>query len=72
VFLDASLKTWDYIDEHLVDRRNGEWFVGITAEGEVAGRVKISFWKCPYHNGRACLELLQRYRAISAGESSTH
>ena len=68
-FLAASLQTWEYIDERLVDRENGEWFIGINAEGKVSGPVKISFWKCPYHNGRACLELLQRFRAISAGQS---
>ena len=72
VFLAASLKTWDYIDEHLVDRKNGEWFIGINAEGKVSSPEKISFWKCPYHNGRACLELLQRFRAIRAGQSSAH
>jgi cellobiose epimerase len=64
VYLDASLKTWDYIDQNLVDRQNGEWFIGVSADGTVPSPVKISFWKCPYHNGRACLELLHRLRAI--------
>ena len=64
-YLEASLKTWDYIDQHLVDRKNGEWFIGVSADGTVPSPAKISFWKCPYHNGRACLEMIHRLRAIS-------
>jgi len=63
-YLDASLKTWDYIEKNLIDRKNGDWFIGISKTGEVAGPTKISFWKCPYHNGRACLELIHRFHAI--------
>ena len=64
VYLDASLKTWDYIEKNLIDRKNGDWFIGISKTGEVAGPTKISFWKCPYHNGRACMELIHRFHSI--------
>ena len=64
-YLDASLKTWDYIDQHLIDKTDGEWFIGRSGDGTVPAPVKISFWKCPYHNGRACLELIHRLRAIA-------
>lgn len=64
VYLEASLKTWDYIEQHIVDPKNGEWFVGIAGDGRAVSPLKISFWKCPYHNGRACMELIHRFRAI--------
>jgi cellobiose epimerase len=64
-YLDASLKTWDYIEQHLIDKTHGEWFIGRSGDGTVPAPVKISFWKCPYHNGRACLELIHRLRAIA-------
>jgi mannobiose 2-epimerase len=64
-YLQASLKSWDFIDRHLIDRKNGEWFIGVSKEGRVTAPVKISFWKCPYHNGRACMEMIDRLRSVS-------
>lgn len=60
--LRRALRSWDFIDTHLVDRRRGEWLRGVTREGRplTRGANKVSFWKCPYHNSRACLELLDR------------
>jgi mannobiose 2-epimerase len=59
--LDAAFRTWDFIERKLVDRRNGEWFRGVTREGGVLDKeLKVSFWKCPYHNGRAGLEAVRR------------
>jgi mannobiose 2-epimerase len=66
-WLRAAEGVWDFIEAHLVDRTNGEWYRAVTRDrrpfpnGEKAG-----FWKCPYHNGRACLEIYDRLRA-SAG-----
>jgi mannobiose 2-epimerase len=65
-FLDASMKTWDFIDKHIIDHRNGEWFIGLSGDGRVPSPAKIGFWKCPYHNGRACMELINRYREINS------
>ncbi len=66
--LAAALRTWDFIERRLVDPRNGEWFRGVTREGRVLGtELKVSFWKCPYHNGRAGLEAIRRLREIQAG-----
>lgn len=58
-FLAASQKTWEFIERQLVDHRHGEWFHGIR-DGKRTNSAKVSFWKCPYHNGRACLELSAR------------
>lgn len=63
-YLTAALHTWDFIEQRLIDRRHGEWFRGVTREGAVlTAEPKLSFWKCPYHNGRAALEATRRLRA---------
>ncbi|MBN1894729.1 AGE family epimerase/isomerase [bacterium] len=64
-FLDASMKTWRFIQEKLVDREFGEWFWKTNRQG-LPDQVspKVSPWKCPYHNGRACLEIMDRLDAI--------
>ena len=65
--LDAALRTWDFIETRLIDRTNGEWFRGVTRTGEVLpNQLKVSFWKCPYHNGRTGLEAVTRLRSIAA------
>ncbi|MFT3782525.1 MAG: AGE family epimerase/isomerase [Nibricoccus sp.] len=64
--LEAALRCWDFIEARLIDRKNGEWFRGVSREGAVLGRhQKVSFWKCPYHNGRACMEASLRLRDIA-------
>ena len=59
-FLDKSIASWEFIKKHLLDLKNGEWFSGVTADHKVLGSDKISMWKAPYHNSRACLEMLER------------
>jgi mannobiose 2-epimerase len=63
-FLDASLKTWNYVKTHILDKENGEWFWGRTEQGELMeNEDKAGLWKCPYHNSRACIELIRRIDA---------
>ena len=60
-FLEAALRSWNFIETHLIDRQNGEWFRGVTRDGRVlADQLKVSLWKCPYHNGRMGLEAVRR------------
>ena len=60
-FLDRALGSWTFIREHLIDREYGEWYWSVDARGTPqTGREKAGFWKCPYHNGRACMELIRR------------
>jgi len=60
-FLAASMHTWDFITQRIVDKKKGEWFWSVTREGQVIPRLpKVGLWKCPYHNGRACMELVDR------------
>lgn len=58
--LEGARRTWDYIKENLVDNANGEWFWSRMPDGSVnAKEDKAGFWKCPYHNGRMCLETVR-------------
>ena len=60
-WLDKSLACWAYIKQEIKDKEHGEWFWGIDAQGKVMeGEDKVGFWKCPYHNTRACLEIIRR------------
>ena len=52
---------YQYILDHLVDYEQGEWFWSLRADGSVnRDDDKAGFWKCPYHNSRMCLEILER------------
>ncbi|MGN0706529.1 MAG: AGE family epimerase/isomerase [Faecalibacterium sp.] len=61
-FRDAAADVWHYICEVLVDKRPGsEWFWSVDASGRPASHKPIlEPWKCPYHNGRMCMELMRR------------
>ena len=61
--LENALASWDFIKSSLIDRENGEWFWSIREDGSVNRKDdKAGFWKCPYHNGRMCLEIIERTR----------
>jgi mannobiose 2-epimerase len=52
---------WQYIQHHLVDKTNGEWHWSINSDGTInTADDKAGFWKCPYHNGRMCMEMIER------------
>lgn len=54
-------KCWDFIRTAVSDHRHGEWFWGVNEDLSVMGSEdKVGMWKCPYHNGRACLEMIRR------------
>ena len=56
-----SEKCWHYIKENLVDYDNGEWFWSRHPDGTLnTVDDKAGFWKCPYHNSRMCLEIIER------------
>jgi len=60
-FLSRAGESWTFIKEKLVDREFGEWNWATDKEGRAKREVeKAGFWKCPYHNGRACMELIRR------------
>jgi len=52
---------WQYIKDHLIDREGGEWWWSCDPDGNINRRDdKAGFWKCPYHNSRMCLEIIER------------
>ncbi|WP_028974064.1 AGE family epimerase/isomerase [Spirochaeta cellobiosiphila] len=62
-YLEAVYKTWDFIKKNIIDHDKGEWFWGRRASGTVMDEYeKGGQWKTPYHNGRACMELIMRIK----------
>jgi mannobiose 2-epimerase len=61
-FLKRSFGSWNFIQKHILDKKNGEWFWGIREDNSVMNEDKAGIWKCPYHNSRACLELIKRIK----------
>ena len=59
--LQKALRCWHYISDNLIDREGGEWWWSRDPEGNINRRDdKAGFWKCPYHNSRMCLEIIER------------
>lgn len=60
--LSTALRCWQFIKDKLIDRENGEWYWSRFADGSInRNDDKAGFWKCPYHNGRMCLEINERF-----------
>lgn len=59
--LGIAERCWDFTKEKLIDKVNGEWHWSSDASGLINyNDDKAGFWKCPYHNSRMCLELMER------------
>lgn len=59
-YFQQSLKSWDFIKKRLLST-TGEWYWGINSENKALTNMdKIGMWKCPYHNARACMEMIRR------------
>jgi mannobiose 2-epimerase len=64
-FLDRSMGSWSFIREQLIDHDLGEWYWSVNDQGKPrTENEKAGFWKCPYHNGRACMELIRRIDGV--------
>ncbi len=60
-YLNMATRLWEFTRDHILDRENGEWFWHVDENGNpVHDACKVGFWKCPYHNGRACMEIMHR------------
>lgn len=61
-YLDAAENIWKFIQDKVVDKRPGsEWFSEVDVNGKpYMHKPILEPWKCPYHNGRMCLEMIKR------------
>ncbi|MGZ4049787.1 MAG: AGE family epimerase/isomerase [Bacteroidia bacterium] len=64
VFLEKSLGSWKFVQQNILDKKNGEWFWGVKENYSLMNEDKVGIWKCPYHNSRACIELIKRIDSI--------
>jgi mannobiose 2-epimerase len=70
-FLDRAAALWTFIKKHLIDRVHGEWLWSVHPDGKpVKGRPKGGFWKTAYHDGRACMEIMERAARAEKGPAS--
>lgn len=60
VFRRQAEKSWQFIRQYLIDQPEGEWIWGLSPEGQPLQEDKAGPWKCPYHNGRAMMEMMRR------------
>ena len=61
--LDTAVRCWEFIKTKLIDHEQGEWHWSLLPDGTVNRRDdKAGFWKCPYHNGRMCMEVIERFK----------
>lgn len=65
-YLEAAKSQWQFIKEHVIDKRKGsEWFWEVNPDGTpIPDRPIVEPWKCPYHNGRMCFEVLKRAETL--------
>ncbi|HKP33042.1 MAG TPA: AGE family epimerase/isomerase [Chitinophagaceae bacterium] len=64
-YLKQSLKSWQFVQQNIRDNQCGEWYWGVKADYSVMDEEdKVGIWKCPYHNSRACIEIINRVSSL--------
>lgn len=66
-YLNAAINVWNYIKKHVIDHRRlydcgKEWYEVLTESNVPYIKPMVQPWKCPYHNGRMCMEVMKRIR----------
>lgn len=65
-YLHTAEKIWEFIQNNVIDSASGEWIESIPADHELDSKQALVHpWKCPYHNGRMCMEMIQRLSQVS-------
>lgn len=59
-FFCLAEQNFAFVEKHIIDHKNGEWIWGVDEDYEPILKDKVGVWKCPYHNSRACIELINR------------
>lgn len=66
-YLEAVKHVWEYIKTYVIDQRESalpgrEWYWLLDKEGKpYTHKPVVEPWKCPYHNGRMCMEVMKRF-----------
>jgi mannobiose 2-epimerase len=72
-FLERLMDSWEFIQQYLIIPQYGEWKWGVLEDYSLMDSENLAgFWKCPYHNGRACLELIHRLQNFGKGEKGLY
>lgn len=59
-YFDAVVSIWQFIKRYHIDHQHGEWHWLATIDQSADYNIyKAGFWKGPYHNGRALMEVLK-------------
>lgn len=61
-YLEAAKSVWEFIKDKVIDKRQGsEWLSEVSPSGvPYVEKPILEPWKCPYHNGRMCFEVVKR------------
>lgn len=60
-YLEAAKGVWEFIKKNVIDPESGEWYESIPYQEEPdRSQPLVHPWKCPYHNGRMCMEMMRR------------
>lgn len=66
-WLDQSIKSWRFVQKYIKDETGGEWVWGVNENySPMTWEDKVGIWKCPYHNSRACIEIIYRINSLLA------
>jgi mannobiose 2-epimerase len=64
----AAERTWEFVDQYIIDHQHGEWFWKVSRERVPSqNQFKVDPWKCPYHNSRMCFEVMARLDSAESG-----
>ncbi|RYZ28135.1 MAG: N-acyl-D-glucosamine 2-epimerase, partial [Chitinophagaceae bacterium] len=64
-WLQQSLDSWEFVKKYMKDDTNGEWRWGVSEDhSPMKDQDKVGIWKCPYHNSRACIEIVQLINSL--------
>ncbi len=63
-YYDLFLRSWEFVKKFIIDHQNGEWYWRVDRNGNRSMQEKAGFWKCPYHNTRACIEIISRLNEL--------
>ncbi|MEX0721321.1 MAG: AGE family epimerase/isomerase [Balneolaceae bacterium] len=64
-YLKAAYNIWEFIKTKVIDSQHGEWHEKVNRKGAPYELDKVRSWKCPYHNGRAALEVMHRVELLT-------